>query len=195
MQWNNHFNLEGQHAFLGASTYSWLNYTPEKLKDTWSNMKDKERGTKLHAAAQTNINMKIRAAGRKSTMARYINDAISYGMSTEVPLVYSEYCFGTADAILFDEKNKTLRIHDLKTGTVTKGNLKQLKIYAALFCLEYGKKYDFVPTDDNITLCIYQNDEINEGKGEYHPTAEEIIKIMDKIIAFDKYLHKWNEEE
>lgn len=37
-------------------------------------------------------------------------------MTPEQVLYYSENCFGTADTISFD--NKTLRIHDLKTGAV-----------------------------------------------------------------------------
>ena len=30
MNFVKHSNLEGQHAFLGASTYHWINYTEEK---------------------------------------------------------------------------------------------------------------------------------------------------------------------
>ena len=69
----------------------------------------------------------------------YVNDAIGFRMRPEQPLFYSENCFGTADAISFDEKKKYLRIHDLKTG-VGKVKLDQLLIYASLFCLEYNFK-------------------------------------------------------
>ena len=58
-------------------------------------------------------------------------------MSSEVLLYYSDYCFGTADGIKWDKDNLELRIYDLKTG-VSKPSFKQLDIYAALFCLEYG---------------------------------------------------------
>ena len=36
MIWNDHSRdvPEGSHAFLGASKYSWLNYTEDKLKET-----------------------------------------------------------------------------------------------------------------------------------------------------------------
>ena len=37
MQWNKHWDLEGQHAFLGASNYHWLNYDQNKLRDVWRN--------------------------------------------------------------------------------------------------------------------------------------------------------------
>ena len=53
----------------------------------------------------------------------------------EQALYYSDNCFGTADAISF--KKNFLRIHDLKTG-VTPGSMKQLLIYASMFCLEYN---------------------------------------------------------
>ena len=31
MNFNNHSRLEGQHAFLGASNYHWINYDEAKL--------------------------------------------------------------------------------------------------------------------------------------------------------------------
>ena len=31
MNFNDHWNLEGQHAFLSASKYHWINYDDEKL--------------------------------------------------------------------------------------------------------------------------------------------------------------------
>lgn len=31
MNFNNHLNLEGQHAFLGASKYHWINYAESLL--------------------------------------------------------------------------------------------------------------------------------------------------------------------
>lgn len=33
MQWNDHSRLVGQHAFLGASKYHWLNYDTQRLVD------------------------------------------------------------------------------------------------------------------------------------------------------------------
>ena len=33
MIFNNHSNLEGQHAFLGASKYHWINYDETKVAD------------------------------------------------------------------------------------------------------------------------------------------------------------------
>ncbi len=84
---------------------------------------------------------------------------------------------GTADAISF--RNNVLRIHDLKNGS-RPVHIEQLEIYAALFCLEYKIK----PTDIKIELRIYQNDDILI----HQPEAEDILRIMDKIIHLNKIL-------
>ena len=105
-------------------------------------------------------------------------------MSTEVVLYYSDRFFGTADSICF--RNGMLRIHDLKTGK-TPVHMEQLEVYAALFCLEYKIK----PSDIDMELRIYQNDQIL-----YHnPTAEDIVPIMDKIVHLNNLLEKIDYEE
>jgi hypothetical protein len=60
--------------------------------------------------------------------------------------------------------------------------MRQLEIYAALFCLEY----DFRPGDIDIELRLYQNDEI-VGEGQLVP-PEIIVPIMDKIKTNTKIL-------
>lgn len=186
MIWNDHSKEvpEGSHAFLGASTYSWLNYDEKKLVDTYRNMLAKERGTILHAFAAECITLNQKLPTSKKTLNKYVNDAIHFRMQPEQVLYYSENCFGTADAISF--KNNVLRIHDLKTG-VTKPSLHQLEIYAALFCLEYDK----APGSIEIELRLYYNNDIIIGK----PTAEDILPIMDKIILFNKKIEQINSEE
>ena len=104
-------------------------------------------------------------------------------METEVVLFYSERFFGTADSISF--RNNVLRIHDLKTGRHP-ANIEQLEIYAALFCLEYRIK----PSDINIELRIYQNDEVLC----HSPAPEDIVQIMDHIVHLDKLLEKLEDE-
>lgn len=118
------------------------------------------------------------------TLKMHINDAIGFKMSPEVVLYYSDYFFGTADAISF--RNNVLRIHDLKTG-VTKVDMEQLEVYVALFCLEYKIK----PGDIEVELRLYQNGEVIVHK----PTAEDILPIMDKIIHSHKLLEKHDYEE
>lgn len=184
MNFNDHSRLEGQHAFLGASQYHWINYTEEKLAERYSNFLATLKGTELHEFAANAIRLKIKLPESQKTLNMYVNDAIGYRMKPEQILYYSENCFGTADAISF--KDNFLRIHDLKTG-VTPAKMEQLMIYVALFCLEYKKK----PSSIQIELRIYQNDDVKV----HHPTAEEILPIIDKIITFDKRINKIKSEE
>lgn len=188
MIWNDHSREvpEGSHAFLGASKYYWLNYTPEKLVDTYKNLLAKERGTRIHAFAAECIELKQKLRSSHKTLNMYVNDAIGFNLRPEQILYYSENCYGTADAIGF--RRNYLRIHDLKTGTIVPGSLHQLEIYAALFCLEYNIK----PGELNgIELRIYQNDDILIG----NPEADDILPIMDKIITFDKIIDSVKEDE
>ena len=132
MNFNTHSDLEGMHAFLGASKYSWINYDEEKLAESYRNVLAKKKGTELHDFACRAIQLGIKLPKNNNTLNMYVNDAIGYKMVPEQVLYYSPNCFGTADTISF--KKKLLRIHDLKTG-VTKASMKQLEIYAALFFL------------------------------------------------------------
>ena len=134
MQWNDHSRLVGQHAFLGASKYHWLNYDTQRLVDAFMSCQAKEKGTRLHAFAAECINLKQKLPKSKKTLNAYVNDAIGFRMDPEQVLFYSENCFGTADAIAFNDKDNFLRIHDLKTGAVP-AHMEQLFIYDALFCM------------------------------------------------------------
>lgn len=179
MNYNDHSRLEGQHAFLGASKYHWINYDEEKLVSTYLRHQAAQRGTELHALACQCINLGVKLPKTRNCLNRYVNDAIGFKMSTEKILYYSENCYGTVDTISF-HKN-FLRIHDLKTGE-SPTSIKQLLVYAALFCLEYKVK----PTEIQIELRIYQSDEVVI----YIPVPEEIFNIMDKIIVSDKKIEQ-----
>ena len=187
MNFARHSNLEGQHAFLGASNYHWLNYSDEKIYEWYYKYLAKERGTRYHELAAQMISLGVRAENKKKTFNMYVNDAIGYKMTPEVVLYYSTNCFGTADAISYrKEKNRNvLRIHDLKTGE--SGNMNQLRIYASLFCLEYDVK----PHDIDIELRLYRNNEIEIE----NPEADIIVPIMDKIISADKIISRIISEE
>lgn len=184
MDWNRHSRIEGMHAFLGASKYSWLNYDEDKLRQTYDNFKNTMLGTRKHAIAAELIDLGIKLPNNQKTLSRYVNDAIGFKMKPEQPLFYSENCFGTADAISF--RNDTLRIHDLKTG-VSPVSMKQLHIYAALFCLEYG--YD--PHDIRIELRIYQNNDITAER----PEPDLIVDVMAKIKWADEILNDMKKGE
>ena len=184
MNFNKHLALEGQHAFLGASKYHWINYSDDKLFESYTKSLAVQRGTELHDLACRLIRLKQRLPRSQKTLNMYVNDAIGFNMIPEQVLYYSMNCFGTADAISF--KDNVLRIHDLKTGE-TQTHMEQLYIYAALFCLEYNYK----PGEIKFVLRIYQNDDIMEE----FPDAEIILPIMDKIKRFDKIIDRIRSEE
>lgn len=177
MKFNQHFNLIGRHAMFSPSQYHWINYDEDKLVSRYYSFKAVEEGTELHDLASKLILHGVRLPKNKKTLNMYVNDAIGYKMTVEQPLYYSEYFFGTSDAICFDKK--LLRIHDLKTGA-TPAHMEQLEIYAALFCLEYQVK----PQDIEIELRLYQSDEVNVE----NPEPDLIQSIMDKIKLFDKVI-------
>ena len=184
MIFNQHSKLAGLHAPFGPSKASWLRYDDEKATEVYMNKKAAAMGTRLHAWAAETIQLGIKQPKSKKTLYAYVNDAIGYRMETEVVLFYSERFFGTADAICF--KSNKLRIHDLKTGKEP-ASMEQLEVYAALFCLEYRVK----PSDIEIELRIYQNDEVL-----YHiPDPEDIAAIMEHIMHLDKLLEKLDKEE
>lgn len=184
MNWNVHSNLIGNHAFLGASKYHWINYDEQKLADSYNSFLATQKGTELHEFAATCIKLGQKLPKSPKTLNAYVNDAVGYKMTPEQVLCYSENCFGTADAISF--RDGKLRIHDLKTGAIP-AHIEQLKIYAALFCLEYKKN----PGKIDIELRIYQNDEVLV----HNPSEEEIMVIMEKIISFDQVIKNIRNKE
>lgn len=185
MHFNNHYELKEDHAFLSPSKSSWVNYTPEKLRNAFLKAKAKERGAKLHKLAAEMILNGVKGMKSKKTFYSYVNDVIGFRMTPEQKLVHSRYAYGTADAISFDEKKRFLRIFDLKTGE-TPAHMTQLMIYAALFCLEYN--YD--PFTIDVELRIYQFDDISIC----NPEPEDIKELMIKIRENSEILEKLERE-
>ena len=184
MIFNEHSRYEGQHAFLGASKYHWINYDEVKVASAYTNFLAAQKGTELHEFAAQCIRLGQKLPKSKKTLNTYVNDAIGFRMSPEVVLFYSPNCFGTADTISF--RDGYLRIHDYKSGVVP-AHMEQLEIYNALFCLEYKVK----PTEIHTELRLYQNNEVL-----YHmPEPDDIFQIMDKIVRFDKVISGLRERE
>lgn len=174
MQFNDHSEIAGQHSFLSASYYHWLGYNDEQLEKRWNTVRAAARGTALHAFAHTAIQLRIPLHRSYGTLHLYVRDAIKYEMSCEQTLFYSVNAFGTPDTISFSDG--LLRIHDLKTGS-TKTSFRQLQVYAAYFCLEYGVD----PHEIQMEFRIYQSTVMVEI-GD----PDEIRAIMDRIMEFDQ---------
>ena len=206
MNWNRHNNLDGTHAFLSASKYSWLGKTNDEIVQSYTNSFAQAIGTLTHAFAADYIRFreKLRKSDSRAlkidlmrrgvpeyaidirgffpTVMNYVNDSIDFMMDPEILLYYSDLCYGTADAIQVSDG--VLRIHDLKTGS-TVAKIEQLKIYAALFYLEYGYKPERFRTE----LRIYQSDDILV----HEPEVDEIREVMNAIVEKDRVLQKLKE--
>lgn len=183
MRFREHSNLSGTHALLSPSNYHWVNYDDHKLDARVVASFAARRGTDLHDLAQRMIRLGVKLPETTQTLNMYVNDAIGYRMTPEQTLFYSPNCYGTADAIGFWRDK--LRIHDLKTGLI-QTKVTQLEIYAALFCLEYA----FKPTEIEMELRIYQNDEVHVYDGD--PLT--ILSIMDRIVVFDRRIEELRKE-
>lgn len=183
MNFNKHYDLVGDHAFLSASKYHWSNYTDEKLDASYLKFLAIQKGTQLHDFAKRCIELGQKLPNSKQSLNAFVNDAVGFRMTPEQVLFYSANAFGTADAISF--RKKILRIHDLKTG-VTPVSMRQLEIYTSLFCLEYKVN----PKDIEIELRIYQSGEIIV----HFPEALEMKELMNKIVAFNKRIENIKSE-
>jgi hypothetical protein len=182
MNFNTHLPLDGQHAFLSPSKYHWLGYDEERMFIAYERYNAVTRGTVLHDFAKRCIELGQKLPKSRKSLNSFVNDAIGFRLTPEQVLYYSPICFGTTDAIGFH--NGLLRIHDLKTG-ITPASVKQLEIYAALFCLEYRMD----PKNISMELRLYQLDEIVVDI----PEPDLIQEIINKIQIFDKALSSQTE--
>ena len=181
VQWNDHWRLEGKHAFLSPSNYAWQRYDEEKAKAVYINNTRKERGALEHDLASRMIKARKRAADTDQAFDLFVNHAIADRMKSEQVVYYSDICFGTADAIKYDEDTETLYISDLKTG-VSKASFEQLYAYAALFCLEYGCN----PDKTTFILRIYQGVGYEEEYLQGKKDVAYIKSLMKTIVKLDK---------
>ena len=214
MIFNEHSDVEG-HALFPPSQSAWLRYDDDKIINKFQSQYRSLIGTEIHEFAASQIELGHRISGVKKledsvenyiytkykhldnlayglvllqhlnylpdivyeTVKHYINDGVSFKMKPEQKLVYSDFFFGTADTISY--RNDRLQIHDLKTGDHP-AHMEQLEVYAALFCLEYKAK----PTE--IELRLYQSDDILIA----NPNFEDILPIMDRIVAINSFVSK-----
>lgn len=180
MNFNKHLELKDKHALLSPSRPYWLNYSQEQIRNYIITQNAAARGTKLHDIAAKLIEEGLKLRGSTQTLTAYVNDAIGYGMTPEVGLLYTDKCFGHTDAI--DFSHGVLRIHDLKTGSGPV-HMEQLEIYAALFLMEYERVLGVNPLNTKVNLRIYQNDDIQEYTPE-KDRVEEVIRLVKEKEAW-----------
>lgn len=197
IKWNIHKEYEGKHALMGASNPHWLNYDSKAFENKYYSRYSQEIGTALHQLAHDCIVGRIKLSKHDThlvemalfkafipkdaydpniilkTLMPFVNDAIGFHMSSEILLFVNEFCFGTTDAIVYNEYEKILRIHDYKSGSIP-GKIEQIYIYMAMFCIEYN----IDPRKLNlIEARIYQNCECLID----NPPAEVILNIINII--------------
>lgn len=185
MQFNRHSEIADLHAFLSPSKYHWIRYDEDKLIRTYSARLAAQRGTDEHDYAQRAIQLGIRQAESPAALNRYINDSIRWKLRPEQTLFYSVHCFGTADACGFNEAKRVFRVSDYKSGR-TATSMDQLKVYCALFCLEY----DWSPLEIAMEMRIYQGKTPREELADPH----EIMIIMDRIRTHSALIDEYRKE-
>ena len=199
MIFNKHSEYEGKHSILGASKYHWLRDSDQDLVNRYNNYFAQQIGTAAHAYAKKRIEHRMPMDDCRAeknafllylldngipfqaididrlfyNLMPYVNDAIGYKMTPELVLYYSDYSFGTADALSYGRN--VLRIHDLKTGG-SAASMDQLMVYAAWFYLEYKKQVNFQKS--RTELRIYQNQEVLC----HTPSNNEISGVMEMVI-------------
>ena len=75
MNFNKHSNIEGQHAYLSASKYHWINYDEEKLVYTYSRFLATLKGTQLHEFASKCIKLGIKLPKSKDRKSTRLNSS------------------------------------------------------------------------------------------------------------------------
>ena len=182
MRFNRHSELEGKHSFMSPSNPAWLRYDDQKLERRFMEHLAAMRGTIEHKFAADAIKLGHRLPDEPKTLNMYVNDSIGWRMKPEVPLYWSDFCFGTADALGFLEGQMLLRVSDLKTGR-TPTSMDQLVTYCALFCLEYEYPK---PWELQFECRIYQSNKIKL----HIPDPDEVFHAMDRILTGTRLLEE-----
>lgn len=178
-------------AELGTEAHEWAS-VQIVLGSKVSSTREAEKGVKTHIYEKYNKDPEYRELLLKhmryipsesyASIRMFVNDSIGFRMESEKQLYFSEYFNGTSDAIKYYDKEKLLRVSDLKTGS-RPAKIEQVFIYASLYCLQY--KLD--PLKTNFETRIYQNGEIYIEQ----PFGEDIADIVQNIIHKNKVLTKF----
>lgn len=71
MIWHDHSKLVGEHAFLGASKYHWLNYTDDQMIAKYKSSYTQAVGTYLHELAAGLIENHMKLSKSDSKLLTY----------------------------------------------------------------------------------------------------------------------------
>ena len=216
MNYNKHSELEGKHAFLGASKSSWLNKDKDQLLVAYSRQYIQAIGTALHDIVRKHIkhNFKLTKGSKKEIMlsliedyhipgyaidlaidydfvfdnlVNYVNDTIGYRMVPEQILYYSDNSFGTADAIT--SLDSTFKNKLLRIHDLKTGTTPAHIEQLLIYAALFCLEYNTKPSEIDFELRIYQGCEIIGFK----PEVDDIVPVMDKIIIADKILKQSKE--
>ena len=86
MNFNKHSNLEGQHAFLGASKFHWIRYDEEKIVESYSKFLATLKGTELHEFAAQCIRLGQKLPKQQLQTKSY-NKLLLFGWSSAVSVL------------------------------------------------------------------------------------------------------------
>lgn len=191
-----HPELRDKHALFSPSQHNWIDYDEAKLLTFYDNRDAQVVGTQAHVYAAELIRMHYWflehnlpspiSLRRKDSVSLHVMHSINHWLQPEVPVKYSDICFGTSDALGFHLPTKTLRINDLKTGRLP-GDMRQLEQYAAIFFAEYAPilqyKYMIDINECKVELRIFQYDDITL-------VEPPIDYIIGEVLAKARHQHE-----
>lgn len=174
-------------AVFSPSERAWIRYSKEKIVAKVNQWDTVQRGVDLHALAAEAIRLQVQLSSENGVISQYVRDAITYDCEVEVPLSYSQYIYGTADALRFDFSTKTLYVFDLKTGK-KEASTDQVLIYAAMWCLinnidPYDIDFDLRIYSDVNTIILRTED--NSG------IQDKVRECMDSIVFVDNTVNEY----
>lgn len=204
LELNPHPEIIGKHAPFSPSQHYWIDYDPEKLLAYWDNKDAQLIGTQIHEDAAELIRIHYRfldrglpspiSLRRKDSVSLHVMHSITHWLKPEVPVKYSDICFGTSDALGFNRRTKTLYVNDLKTGRL-QGDMRQLEQYAAIFFAEYLPIIQFAHHIDinecKVELRIFQYDDCNLAEPPIDYIINEVlVKARRQHEVLDEALRR-----
>lgn len=211
MNYTRHSELEGKHAFLGASKSGWLRKSPDELFRAYARTYITTIGTAIHDIARKHIkhSFPVTLDDKNSVLLSlvedykiplqiidaavdfasvfdnfmiYVNDCIDYDMVPEQILYYSYNCFATTDAI--NRLDDIMENSIVRVSDLKTGTTPVHKEQIFVYMSLVCLEYNLRPGELEFVGKIFQNGEIQE----YNPTGVEIAEIMDTIVMADNII-------